>query len=308
MPAFSTCWNSSRHSDGESMIEEIVALGFDEIELSHGMTIAKIPGIRRAFARGIFRCTGVHNFFPSPVEIIADAPDAYQFTSKSALERHRAKEATRLTLRTAAEFGARYVVLHLGSVPMNPRRWTDRLTGMLEAGDQESPKFLKRREAFLRKRTKIGPAFLQRAVDTLGEFAESAAELGLVLAVESRSRLEDCPSEAEMRQVMDRFRDNPAVRYWHDFGHVQLKHNLGLLDHASWLAEMAPFLAGCHLHDVEWPARDHRVPFSGSIDFPKLLPLVPKGLPIVWELSPTRDAEDIRDALTVWRRIFPDRP
>jgi hypothetical protein len=40
MPAFSTCWNSYRHTDGEPMIEEIVDLGFDRIELSHGMTIA----------------------------------------------------------------------------------------------------------------------------------------------------------------------------------------------------------------------------------------------------------------------------
>ena len=43
--AFSTCWNNSRHTDGEKMIEEIVDLGFSNIELSHGMTIAKLPGI-----------------------------------------------------------------------------------------------------------------------------------------------------------------------------------------------------------------------------------------------------------------------
>ena len=43
MLAFSTCWNNSRHTDGEAMIEEIVDLGFSHIELSHGMTIAKLP-------------------------------------------------------------------------------------------------------------------------------------------------------------------------------------------------------------------------------------------------------------------------
>jgi len=47
MLSFSTCWNNSRHGDGESMIEEIVGLGFTNIELSHGMTIAKLPGIAR---------------------------------------------------------------------------------------------------------------------------------------------------------------------------------------------------------------------------------------------------------------------
>ncbi|RYD34444.1 MAG: sugar phosphate isomerase/epimerase, partial [Verrucomicrobiaceae bacterium] len=79
MLAFSSCWNNSRHTDGESMIEEIVELGFTNIELSHGMTIAKLPGIKKAYERGIFTCSGVHNYFPSPVEVMIDAPDAYEY-------------------------------------------------------------------------------------------------------------------------------------------------------------------------------------------------------------------------------------
>ena len=50
MLAFSTCWNNSRHTDGEEMIDEILELGFDTLELSHGMTVAKLPGIKKAFA------------------------------------------------------------------------------------------------------------------------------------------------------------------------------------------------------------------------------------------------------------------
>jgi sugar phosphate isomerase/epimerase len=74
MLAFSSCWNNHRHTDGESMIEEIVALGFTNIELSHGMTIAKLPGIKKAYERGIFTCSGVHNYFPSPVEVMIISP------------------------------------------------------------------------------------------------------------------------------------------------------------------------------------------------------------------------------------------
>ena len=58
MPAFPSCWNNSRHTDGEPMIEEIVELGFTHIELSHGMTIAKLPGIKRAYERGLITCSG----------------------------------------------------------------------------------------------------------------------------------------------------------------------------------------------------------------------------------------------------------
>ena len=81
-------------------------LGFSNIELSHGMTIAKLPGIKKAYDRGLFTCSGVHNYFPSPVEVMIDAPDAYEFTSHRPPERQRAMDMTLRTLELAAEFKA----------------------------------------------------------------------------------------------------------------------------------------------------------------------------------------------------------
>ncbi len=307
MLAFSSCWNNSRHTDGESMIEEIVALGFSHIELSHGMSVAKVPGIRKAFKRGIFTCSGVHNFFPSPVEVMIDAPDAYEFTSHRPPERQRALDLTFRTLELAAEFRAQYLVLHMGSVPLNPHKWSRRLTAMVAEGRQTHPEYVKAKLEFVRKREKIGPLYYQRAQDALATIAERAATLGVKLAIESRSHYEDVPDEREMERLQDHFSDNPWVGYWHDFGHVQLKHNLGLLDHYEWLERIAPRIIGGHVHDVEWPARDHRVPFSGTLDYAAILRYFPPGCPLVWELSPTREADDIREALAVWREKFPDR-
>jgi sugar phosphate isomerase/epimerase len=307
MLAFSTCWNNSRHTDGEEMIREIVELGFSHIELSHGMTVAKLPGIRKAWQSGMFTCAGVHNYFPSPVEVMIDAPDAYQFTSHRPDERRRALDMTFRTLEIAAEFNARYLVLHMGSVPMNPARWTRPLTAAVAAGRRREPDFVKHKIAFVRKREKIAPLYYQRALDALAAIAERAADTGVMLAVESRSRFEDVPTEREMTALMEHFADNPHVGYWHDFGHVQLKHNLGLLDHRQWLETIAPRLIGGHVHDVEWPARDHRVPFSGTLDYAPLLACFPAGCPLVWELSPTRDAAEIRAALAKWKAMFPSR-
>ena len=307
MLAFSTCWNNSRHHDGEAMIDEILGLGFRHIELSHGMTIAKLPGIRRAFADGRFTCVGVHNYFPSPVEVMIDAPDAYEFTSHRPADRRRAMDMTLRTLELAAEFRARYVVLHLGSVPMKSARWTKPLTAAVAAGGLDSPDLAARRLAFVRKREKLSPLYLRRATEALQALAEKARELGILLAVESRSRFEDLPTEREMTHLQQLFADHPAVGYWHDFGHVQLKHNLGLLDHAQWLASMAPHLIGAHVHDVQWPARDHRVPFTGELDYAPLLAHFPSDAPLTWELSPTRPRDEILQALEVWRRLFPGR-
>ncbi len=307
MLAFSSCWNNSRHTDGESMIEEIVDLGFSNIELSHGMTVAKLPGIRKAYQRGLFTCSGVHNYFPSPVEVMIDAPDAYEFTSHRPFDRQRAMDMSLRTLEIAAEFDARYLVLHMGSVPLKSKDWTKPLTHLVAAGGQRDPAYIKRKIAFVRKREKVGPLYYHRAIDALETLADKAAELGVKLAIESRSRFEDMPTEREMLALQAHFADHPAVGYWHDFGHVQLKHNLGLLDHLEWLEKISPHLIGGHVHDVQWPARDHRTPYSGTLDYAALLKYFPAGCPLIWELSPTRETAEIRAALTRWQSEFPER-
>jgi sugar phosphate isomerase/epimerase len=305
--AFSTCWNNSRHIDGEPLIAEIVDLGFSHIELSHGMTISKLPGIRKAYQAGLFQCVGVHNFFPSPVEVMIDAPDAYEYTSHRPLERKRAMDMTLKTMEIAAEFNASYLVLHMGSAPMKSTKFTKPLTNMVAAGEQRTPAFIKRKIAFIKKREKLAPLYYHRAIEALEQLATNAQELGIKLAIESRSRFEDMPTEREMISLQNHFKDNPHIGYWHDFGHVQLKHNLGLLDHHEWLATISPHIIGGHVHDVQWPARDHRTPFTGTLDYDSLLPHFPTNCPLTWELSPTREASEIRDALKLWNAKFPDR-
>lgn len=307
MLSFSSCWNNSRHSDGEAMIEEIVDLGFTHIELSHGMTIAKLPGIRKAYQRGLFTCSGVHNYFPSPVEVMIDAPDAYEYTSHRPFDRQRAMDMTLKTLELAAEFNAHYLVLHMGSVPLPSKKWTKPLTAMVAAGEQNTPEYVKDKIAFVKKREKIAPLYYARAIEALTKIAEKAAEYGVKLAVESRSRFEDMPNEREMVKLQEHFADNKWVGYWHDFGHVQLKHNLGLLDHQEWLETMSPYIIGAHVHDVEWPARDHRVPLTGEINYGPLLQFFPENCPLIWELSPTRKPEEIRTKLAEWKERFPAR-
>ena len=78
------------------MVDEITGMGFDTIEISHGLKVSLLPGLQKAFKEGRMKVCGLHNFCPSPVELLIDAPDAYEFTSHRALERAR---ALKLTLR-----------------------------------------------------------------------------------------------------------------------------------------------------------------------------------------------------------------
>ena len=302
MISFSTCWNSGRHTEGGEVIDEILGMGFDTVEVSHGLKVSLIPGIQKAFADGRVKVSGVHNFCPSPVEVMIDAPDCYEFTSHRPYERKRALDLTFKTLETAASFNSEYVVLHMGSIPM--KRISPDLERMLKDGEGDARKFVKTKIKLVKKREKLAPLYLQRATETLAAIAEKAAEVGVKVGVESRSAFEDVPNELEMLGLMENFADNPWVGYWHDFGHVQRKHNLGLLDHYEWLSSMEPYLIGCHLHDLQWPSRDHRVPLSGEIEFEKLMPFVGKGKPVVWELSPTRKKSDIKKALPEWISRF----
>jgi len=304
MLSFSTCWNNARHIDGEDVIDEILELGFKNIEISHGTTISRLPGIQRAFDAGKFTCSGVHNYFPAPLEVLIDAPDAYQFTDKDPYKRKRAMDLTLKTLEVAASFNAKYVVLHMGSVPMRHHKWSQKLTEWAKDDLQDDAKFQKFKAKLIKKRAKIGPQHYQLAIQALETIAEKAKEYGVPVGIESRSRYEDVPSEPEMLALQEHFKDNPWVGYWHDFGHVQLKHNIDLLDHSEWLSSMKPYLLGCHVHDVEYPARDHRVPFGAQdqrgIDYPPLFDLIDKQKPMVWELSPSQKTEAILAAKKVW--------
>jgi hypothetical protein len=49
---------------------------------------------------------------------------------------------------------------------------------------------------------------------------------------------------------------------------------------------------------------DHQVPFSGQIDFRRLVPMLPRDIPFVIELHPKRPADDVAAAATKWRNTF----
>ena len=252
MNVFSTCWNSKRHEDGGAMCDEILSLGFDTIEASHGLPLTMLPGLVRAVDEKRIRVAGVHNFCPAPIEIQGDAPDAYRFTSHRPEQRARALRLTQESLRTAARLGARYVVLHLGTVEIMKRREGTRLLErMARNGQLGSPAYLKFKGQLVRRRERLGSLYCDRAHEALHSLAEEARELGLVLAVEGRSHMEQVPGESEMLQLMAEFRDTPHVRYWHDFGHIQRKHNLLLPDPEQDLEALSPSLPASHTNDAQ---------------------------------------------------------
>src|SRR5271155_845598 len=141
MLSCSTCWNSDRHTDGRAMLEEILELGFERVELGHGIRLSLMEGIQKVHDEGRVTFSSLHNFCPLPIEITRSSPDCYQFTSHRASERERALKLTFQTIDFAERLGAPFVVLHLGRVPME--RVTGKLLELANNGGYLSREFVK---------------------------------------------------------------------------------------------------------------------------------------------------------------------
>lgn len=301
MLSFSTCWNSGRHTSGDAMLREIKDLGFDMIELGHGIRISLMPGIQQMFNAGEVRFSSLHNFCPLPVEVMGASPDCYQFSSIYPQERERAIKQTFNTIDFAVRLGAPFVVLHLGEVRIGPV--TDKLIALVKKGKLLSREFVRKKLKAVEKREAAAAHYLERVKDALKRIVEYATEKNVRLGIEGRRGYEEIPSEREIPALLEEF-NSPLVGYWHDFGHIQIKENLAFLDHEEWLRAIGPRAFGCHVQDCIWPAQDHQPPFKGGVDLKKLVPLLPENCQFVWEMSPRKTADEIRESLARWKATF----
>jgi len=300
--ALTTRWNAGRHTSGETMLEEILALGFDRVELGYDLRADLVPGVERLVRAGAVRVDSVHNFCPLPVGARGTNPELYPFISPDPQIRAAAVRHTTVTIRFAAAVGARVVVAHAGCMPLS--RGTRDLAALAERGELGGPAYEQRKLALQTARDRQAPrhvAWLRAVVEQLLPVLEAA---GVVLALELLPWWETVPSEVEMEALLQYFH-SPRVRCWYDVGHARIRENLLQVRQERWLARLAPGVAGMHLHDVRPPARDHLMPPRGTLDFGWLRPyaLAP-GMLRVLEPSPEEPAADIRAGRTYLERLW----
>lgn len=205
---------------------------------------------------------------------MGDSPDSRPFTADLLQVRSKAIELTKKSIEQGAALGAGYIVLHMGTVePLAKRTDTAHLQNLARQGMVGTESFAGTKGEFVRRRNRLAPVYLERAREALRQLLPQAGQFGVKLGIEGRSHYEQVPSEDEMNLLMKEFGDNPFIGYWHDFGHIQRKHNLLILNHEQFLRRMSSHLIGGHVNDVKWPARDHQVPLLGGVvPFERLLP------------------------------------
>ena len=283
------------------MLREIRELGFEYAELSHGTRISLMPGILEAVDAGEIRISSLHNFCPLPMGVNHSAPNLYQFSAERPREREMAQRSTMKTIEFAARVKAPAVVLHVGSIDM--KNYTDKLLDMAARGEKESPKYEKLCEELDQKRQAKKEAFMERTKALLKNVLPEAESRGIKLGIENRQALEELPIESDY-PLLFRELASPSAVYWHDTGHAQIKENLGFLHHAMHLESLLANLYGFHIHDVQFPGRDHCAPGSGTIDFAALKPMVKPEHVKVFEFSPGLTPDEARRGIEHVKRIW----
>ena len=283
------------------MLREIRELGFEYAELSHGTRISLVPGILEAVDAGEIKISSLHNFCPLPMGVNNAAPNLYQFSSERPRERELAVRYTIKTLEFAARVKAPAVVLHLGSIEM--KNFTDKLLELVERGDKETAKYQKLCAEVDQKREARKEPCMERVKEVLKQLLPEAESRGVKLGAENRQAVEELPLESDF-EFLFRELNHPALGYWHDTGHAQIKENLGFSFQVMQLESLRDRLCGFHIHDVQFPGRDHCPPGTGNIDFAALKPFVKPEHLKVFEFGPALTPEQVKSGAEHVRRLW----
>lgn len=298
VPALSTSWCSHRHNDGYEMLREMADLGFERVELSHGIRITLVPGILKAVEEGIIKVGSVHNFCPLPMGVLQAAPNFFQPSSPDSKERDQWHRQTKRSIDFAAQVGASLLVCHLGSVRyfwLEPNRhmeaYLDRHPDAVSSGDKAYKILVEK--ALHKLRGRMGP-YWERTKESVRSVLDYADEKHVRLGLENRERFEELPVDADFPQYLAELTPSGPAGYWHDAGHAHLKECMGLINHRQQLQDNAGRLLGFHLHDVDKHGHDHQAIGSGQVDFDMVSQFWRPEHLFVIELSPHVTVEGVR--------------
>lgn len=272
------------------MVREILDLGFEYIELSHGVRITLVPGILQAVDEGIVKISSVHNFCPLPTGVNFAAPNLYQPSASNSQEQALWFRNTLKTIDFAHRVGAGFMVIHSGSVRflfLDPEvklveKLGDRTLEMVKDDDE----FATLRDSMRTKMRRRQKKFRRRTVEAYRRILPAAKEKGVKICIENREGFSELPLDDEMRGLLHELGEPEWFGYWHDSGHAELKQRIGLFPHRQLLEDNSSRQFGFHLHDVSLDDRDHQPIGSGVIDWKMIRSYIRPEHVLILELSP----------------------
>ncbi|MGB6837206.1 MAG: sugar phosphate isomerase/epimerase [Dehalococcoidia bacterium] len=291
--ALSTMWaQQERFADMGEFVRAVHRLGYDAIEISHltpTEPFQQLLGHRDAFF------TSIHAPAPLSHDGRGRANSALNLASLDEEERRAAIDHTRRSIDHAARTGIHFVVVHLGSVGSAMLDSERRLRRRFDSGVREGAEVEALRAETLRRRAQQAPPYLENARRTLEELAAHASLQGVALGIENRYHLHEIPL---LEETPDLLAEHPAdvVGYWHDVGHAEVLHRLGLADARAWLPALRDRTLGVHLHDVDGIG-DHRAPGRGDVEWEHIARGLPADALRVFEIDQGQPDEAVAGAI-----------
>ena len=139
-----------------------------------------------------------------------------------------------------------------------------------------------REEARRHRADNIG-GHLEAARRSLRELADYASLHGVALGLENRYHYHEIPSPDDAAALLADY-TNEVAGYWHDVGHAEVQHRLGLIDRHAWFPRLTSRTIGAHLHDVDGIG-DHRAPGNGDVDWSYIAAGLPADALRVFEID-----------------------
>ena len=287
--ALSTMWMQNRHRSLGEFFEAASQLGFDRFELNHFVSQELVEATR--FQPETIQ--GVH----APCPTHPHTRDA-EMSSSDKDERARAVEAATASIRLAEQLGATVVILHAGTVPVDPKL-DGQLRDLYNRGEKHTGPYDNLKAELSEQRAHLAERCLDATRRSLERLADVADAAGIRLGLENRFSFQEIPIPDELDLLLREFAG--PVGFWLDTGHAYVLEELGFIDHAEWLAGFASHLVGAHLHDVRTvpqpppfdtpPApssarlRDHDIPGTGVVDFGEILRAMPPAALLTCEVD-----------------------
>jgi sugar phosphate isomerase/epimerase len=151
------------------------------------------------------------------------------------------------------------------------------------------------------ERGALAQRHLPQAARSLESLAEYAANAGIALGLENRLHYHEIPRYDEAAKLIAPY-PSGLVGYWHDIGHAEVQHRLGLVDRHCWLDTNGPRTIGSHLHDVS-SIVDHRAPGEGDVDWQYIVEGLPGDALRTFEINQHEPQSLLAPALELLRRV-----
>jgi sugar phosphate isomerase/epimerase len=245
-------------------------LGYEAIEINPSMDAQMAGAILAGSALPV---ASIHA--PAPLE---QHPTAgwnrdLNLASLDGDQRTLAVRFAQRSIDLAQQAGARYLVLHVGRVSDHELLAERHLRELYPRRDLVAAEWERTIDETVRERAARVPPHLDAARRSLDELVSYAQPRGVAIGIESMQPFHQLALPQEAATLLEPYPPTVAG-YWHDVGHVEVLHRLGLVDRGAWFDLLGDRLIGAHLHDMRG-LTDHRAPGSGDVDFTWLAARIP---------------------------------